>query len=201
MDEERIVEETAVDTEQEESEVELDSDDLLDALQALEEEEKQEQLQKNKNAEEARKRREQKQKLEKQQAMQETEQSEESEQESILKQVEDLKTKYPEVEVEKLNNDKDFVEYIDGRWGKGGKTLTELYESYTSLVARLTQSKTEKVKATPSLKGASSVGGNDDYYTKEELATLRVKMPYMTTKQYNAVAEKYKQSIKYHKGE
>lgn len=186
----------------------LEEDDFLASLEELDREEQEEQREKNRNAEEARKRRERqaKGKAEQEQAEDvskggdESEVDTESKDDDIRKQFEEFAEKYPDVGLTGLKEDKDFNEYIDGKWEKGGKTLTELYGAYVDFRTRLSHN--ERRTATPSLKGSSSSSvGNDEYFTKEELAEIKAKMPYMSSKQYNAIAEKYKNSVKYHKGE
>ena len=186
----------------------LEEDDFLASLEELDREEQEEQREKNRNAEEARKRRERqaKEKAEQEQAEDvskggdESEVDTESKDDDIRKQFEEFAEKYPDVGLTGLKEDKDFNEYIDGKWEKGGKTLTELYGAYVDFRTRLSHN--ERRTATPSLKGSSSASvGSDEYFTQEELAQIKAKMPYMNSKQYNAIAEKYKNSVKYHKGE
>jgi len=210
MDELENIETEQVATEEvaETDEYGLEEDDFLASLEELDREEQEEQREKNRNAEEARKRRERqaKEKAEQEQAEDvskggdESEVDTESKDDDIRKQFEEFAEKYPDVGLTGLKEDKDFNEYIDGKWEKGGKTLTELYGAYVDFRTRLSQN--ERRTATPSLKGSSSASvGNDEYFTQEELTQIKAKMPYMSSKQYNAIAEKYKNSVKYHKGE
>lgn len=210
MDELENIETEQVATEEvaETDEYGLEEDDFLASLEELDREEQEEQREKNRNAEEARKRRERqaKEKAEQEQAEDvskggdESEVNTESKDDDIRKQFEEFAEKYPDVGLTGLQEDKDFNEYIDGKWEKGGKTLTELYGAYVDFRTRLSQN--ERRTATPSLKGSSSSSvGNDEYFTQEELAQIKAKMPYMSSKQYSAIAEKYKNSVKYHKGE
>lgn len=203
-----VEQEVSTDEVTETDEYGLEEDDFLASLEELEREEQEEQREKNRNAEEARKRRERQAKERAEQEStseekprKETEQVEQGDNNTdIQKQFEDFAEKYPNVSFTDLKYDKDFNEYIDGKWEKGGKTLAELYGSYIDFRTRLSHN--ERRTATPSLKGASSSSvGNDEYFTQEELTQIRAKMPYMNSKQFNAIAEKYKNSIKYHKGE
>lgn len=174
---------------------------------------------KNKNAEEARKRRESEAKAkaeakakeeEANKAKEETQvEDEELKEIAPQQQVKDLITKYPNLDLGELDKNENFQEYLQGKWVKGGKSITEIYEAYLGYEARLTkQDKVEvekqyQKKSTPSLKGSSGgTGGTtkvEDVYTKEELESLSAKMPYMNSKQYASIEEKYERSIKYHK--
>lgn len=174
---------------------------------------------KNKNAEEARKRRESEAKAKAEAKAKEEEankakektQVEDEEVEEITpqQQVKDLITKYPTIDLGELDNNENFQEYLQGKWVKGGKSITEIYEAYLSYEARITKQDKAEVekqyqkKSTPSLRGSSGgTGGTtkvEDVYTKEELESLSAKMPYMNPKQYASIEEKYERSIKYHR--
>ena len=117
---------------------------------------------KKKNAEEAQKRREReaKEKAEKeakekaeaeakakaeQEAKQKTEEETRAKSESgnqrenqvtkLAKQIADFRIKNPEIDIEKLQKDTDFTEYLSGKL-LGKKTFTELFESYNAFVNR-----------------------------------------------------------------
>lgn len=174
---------------------------------------------KNKNAEEARKRRESEAKAKAEAKAKEEEankakektQVEDEEVEEITpqQQVKDLIKKYPTIDLGELDNNENFQEYLQGKWVKGGKSITEIYEAYLSYEARITKQDKAEVekqyqkKSTPSLRGSSGgTGGTtkvEDVYTKEELESLSAKMPYMNSKQYASIEEKYERSIKYHR--
>ncbi len=166
---------------------------------------------KNKNAEEARKRRESEEKAKAEAKAKEEAQvvNEESKEITPQQQVKDLITKYPNLDLGELDTNENFQEYLQGKWVKGGKSITEIYEAYLGYEARLTKQDKAEVekqyqrKSTPSLRGSSGgTGGTtkvEDVYTKEELESLSAKMPYMNPKQYASIEEKYERSIKYHK--
>lgn len=170
---------------------------------------------KNKNAEEARKRRESEAKAKAEaKAKEEADKAKEepqAEDKEITpeQQVKELITKYPNLDLGELDKNENFQEYLQGKWVKGGKSITEIYEAYLGYEARLTKQDKAEVekqyqkKSTPSLKGSSGgTGGTtkvEDVYTKEELESLSAKMPYMNPKQYASIEEKYERSIKYHK--
>lgn len=166
---------------------------------------------KNKNAEEARKRRESEAKAKAEAKAKEEAQvvNEESKEITPQQQVKDLITKYPNLDLGELDTNENFQEYLQGKWVKGGKSITEIYEAYLGYEARLTKQDKAEVekqyqrKSTPSLRGSSGgTGGTtkvEDVYTKEELESLSAKMPYMNPKQYASIEEKYERSIKYHR--
>lgn len=173
---------------------------------------------KNKNAEEARKRRESEAKAKAEaKAKEEADKAkeeppvvdEESKEITPQQQVKDLITKYPNLDLGELDTNENFQEYLQGKWVKGGKSITEIYEAYLGYEARLTKQDKAEVekqyqkKSTPSLRGSNGgTGGTtkvEDVYTREELESLSAKMPYMNPKQYASIEEKYERSIKYHR--
>lgn len=203
---------------------EIDNQEKGDEPNDEDEEAKAEALRiKNKNAEEARKRRESEAKAkakaeaeskakeeEAKKAKEESQvEDEESKEITPQQQVKDLITKYPALDLGELDKNENFQEYLQGKWVKGGKNITEIYEAYLSYEARLTKQdkadveKQYQKKSTPSLKGSSGGNGGttkvEDVYTKEELESLSAKMPYMNPKQYASIEEKYERSIKYHR--
>lgn len=124
-------------------------------------------------------------------------------------QVKELVEKYPEIDLKELDNDKDFQEYLQGKWVKDGISITKIYENYVDFRTRLTKETKEEITkkftkvSTPNLRGSSGGSGGDerlhDIYTKEELISLSQKMPFMHPKQYSAIEEKYERSIKHYK--
>lgn len=211
----------------EEIDDEDDDNEFLKSLEEIDDEEKGDEPNeeakaealriKNKNAEEARKRRESeakakaKAKEEEANKAKEESQVEDEELKEITpqQQVKDLITKYPNLDLGELDNNENFQEYLQGKWVKGGKSITEIYEAYLGYEARLTKQDKAEVekqyqkKSTPSLRGSNGgTGGTtkvEDVYTREELESLSVKMPYMNPKQYASIEEKYERSIKYHR--
>ena len=87
---------------------------------------------KNKNAEEARKRRESEAKAKAEAKAKEEAQvvNEESKEITPQQQVKDLITKYPNLDLGELDTNENFQEYLQGKWVKGGKSITEIYEAY-----------------------------------------------------------------------
>lgn len=194
---------------------EIDNQEKGDEPDDEDEEAKAEALRiKNKNAEEARKRRESEAKA-KAEAKAKEEKANKAKEETQVEeitpqqQVKDLITKYPNLDLGELDKNENFQEYLQGKWVKGGKSITNIYEAYLGYEARLTKKdkleveKQYQKKSTPSLKGSSGgTGGTtkvEDVYTREELESLSAKMPYMNPKQYASIEEKYERSIKYHK--
>lgn len=191
--------------------------DIDNSNEELTEEEKtrleEEQRRKNKDAEEARKRREEEAKQQK--VLEEEKEkkqggNEESEEKysTAQEQVKELKTKYPELDLEELDKDSDFQEYLQGKWVKGGKTITKIYEDFVNFKVRLSSKTKEDVesnyrkKSTPNIQNSGSNGGAsgvEDVYTREELDNLSQKMPYMSSKEYEKIEKKYERSINYYK--
>lgn len=64
--------------------------------------------------------------------------------EQIDKEFSEFKDKYPSVKIPELLADPDFKDYADGRLGKGGKTLTQLYESFQNLKKKFGGSEEEE---------------------------------------------------------
>lgn len=202
------------------------------------EESEEEKRLKNKNAEEARKRREAeaKQKAEKEaetqeevveedeevveekpvekgdeEVVEEDEEDEEDEKKhpSPQDQVRELIGKYPEIDLEGLDKNQDFQEYLQGKWYVGGKTITELYEGFVDFTSRLTKTSKEEIqklhvkKSTPNIKGSSGGTGTntkqEDIYSIEEIQDMNRRMPFMTPKEFAKIEEKLEKSIKFHK--
>lgn len=180
-----------------------------------------EQRQKNKDAEEARKRREEEARVKAEEEAKlkaEEEARIKAEEEakgkdgdvdtntnSPQQQVRDFSTKYPEVDLRELDNDKDFQEYLKGKWHKGGDSITTIYENYVNFASRISNRAKEEVeskfrRSTPNLKGSGGSGGTSGVglYSKEEVEALREKMPTMTPKEYDRIEKKYNESVSYH---
>ena len=64
--------------------------------------------------------------------------------EQIDKEFAEFRGKYPTTKISELLQDPDFKDYADGRLGKGGKTLTQLYESFLKLKEKLVGKKEEE---------------------------------------------------------
>ena len=193
---------------------EEDDNEFLKSLEALdkEEEEKErlakeeEERIKNKNAEEARKRREAEAKAKKEQEDLKKANKEATEQ-SAKEQVNELINKYPDIDLGELDKNQDFQEYLEGKWYKGGKSITQIYENFIDFQTRITKGKKEdieqqyKKKSTPSIKSSGGGGGSDgkDVYTKEELIALTDKIPFMSSTKYAEIEAKLERSVEYHK--
>lgn len=208
---------------------EIDSQDEDEDENEEDDEEDDEALRiKNKNAEEARKRREAeaKAKLEeeaKAKILEEQKPKEKEDDDGIeeddgntqeknkepQKQVKELVEKYPDLDLGELDKNEDFQEYLQGKWFKGGKTITEIYEAFISFKSRILNQEKAEVekqyhkKSTPSIKGSSGGNGGDnkqiDIYSKEEIEILSAKLPFMSAKEYNMIEAKLDRSIKHHK--
>jgi chemotaxis protein histidine kinase CheA len=124
---------------------------------------------------------------------------------NATKDVRAFREKYPDVDVNELAKDKDFMRLARREWGPDGSTLIEVYEYYTDFVSRVSQKAKEDVasayakKGTPSLRGSgSSSGGIGDIYSEDDVKRIAKKMPTMTQKEYDAVIDKYLRSVAFY---
>lgn len=182
---------------------------------------------KNKNAEEARKRREAEAKAkaeaeEKEEAKKENPKTKEEEEDSDededdddvktkeltpQEQVKELANKHPDVDLGELDRNKDFQEYLQGKWHKNGKTITEIYEAFIDFETRISKKEKKEIeskykKSGPSIKGGGGNGGNgkdEQIYSMEELQSISEKMPFMKPSEYAKIEEKFERSVKHHK--
>ena len=204
---------------------------LLNVEDEEEEEKKAEEAQriKNKNAEEARKRREAEAKLAKEQeeevAVEETEEVVEEvveEPQVEEKPVEEVKTKpkdenvnrlgeqlvkfkqkYPQIDLEQLDQDKAFKRYIDGKL-LGNKDFISLYEDFVEMKAEIqgVESKTIErnyIKAQSSSGSSTSTSTtSSDVFSEEEMRKLAQRIPLMNPKDVAKIEEKLNRSIAYY---
>jgi len=77
--------------------------------------------------------------------------------EQIDKEFAEFRGKYPSVDLRALLKDPDFADYADGRLGKGGKTLVQLYEAFNNFKKKLSGNKEEEEDT--GKKGAPSPNG------------------------------------------
>ncbi len=184
---------------------------------------------KKKNAEEAQKRREReaKEKAEKEakvkaeaeakaKAEQETKQKAEEETRAkgesgnqrenqvteLAKQIADFRIKNPEIDIEKLQKDTDFTEYLSGKL-LGKKTFTELFESYNNFVKRIggvsPKEQYSKNADKPSSKSANKgTTLPEDVYTEEEMKRIARKMPFMSRQELEKINDKLNRSLAYY---
>lgn len=120
----------------------------------------------------------------------------------LSKQIADFKTKYPDVDIQKLQKDADFTEYLEGKLLRK-KTFSELYANYSDYVKRVGGKDTAEIygkNANKPSSGGSHTGDPTptDIYSEEELKALNEKIPLMDDKKYDAVAAKLKRSIAYY---
>lgn len=78
--------------------------------------------------------------------------------EQIDKEFTEFRGKYPTIKISELLQDPDFKDYADGRLGKGGKTLTQLYENFLKLKEKF-GGKNEKEEEDDGKRGAPSPTG------------------------------------------
>lgn len=205
-----------------------DDEEFINSLLGTddEEDEKAEEAQriKNKNAEEARKRREAEAKAQAEQQpveeakVEETPKVEETKEEPVEEvkeqpktqdvnrlgeQLVEFKKKYPEIDLQELDNDRTFKRYIDGKL-LGSRDFTALYEEFIDFKADLSGVETQAIQRNY-IKAQSSSGSSTststttgDIFSEEEMKQLSGKLPLMNPKDISKVEEKLKRSIAYY---
>lgn len=179
---------------------------------------------KNKNAEEARKRREAEAKAQAEQQqvedakVEETPKVEEAKKEPVEEvkeqpkkqdvnrlgeQLVEFKKKYPEIDLQELDNDRTFKRYIDGKL-LGSRDFTALYEEFIEFKADLSGVETQAIQRNY-IKAQSSSGSSTststttgDIFSEEEMKQLSGRLPLMNPKDLSKVEEKLKRSIAYY---
>jgi hypothetical protein len=179
---------------------------------------------KNKNAEEARKRRESEAKTQAEQQqvedakVEETPKVEEAKKEPVEEvkeqpkkqdvnrlgeQLVEFKKKYPEIDLQELDNDRTFKRYIDGKL-LGSRDFTALYEEFIEFKADLSGVETQAIQRNY-IKAQSSSGSSTststttgDIFSEEEMKQLSGRLPLMNPKDLSKVEEKLKRSIAYY---
>lgn len=118
-------------------------------------------------------------------------------------QLVDFKTKYPDIDLAQLDNDKAFKKFIDGKL-LGKKDFTNLYEEYVELKAEITGVE-QKVIRTNYQKAQSSSGSSvspvanrGEVFSEEELRKIASRLPTMNPKEAAKIEEKLKKSIAYY---
>ena len=211
-DEDTVVEETAVEpTAEEKTEAELKKKNSEEAQKRREREakekaekeakEKAEQEAKEK-AEAERAQAEAKKKLEDEaRAKGESEQKKESQVLELAKQIADFKNKHPEVDIQKLQKDINFTEYLSGKL-LGKKSFTELFDSYSEFVKRVGGKDLNELKknADKPTSGSANKGiaVPDDVYSEEELKRLAKKLPFMNMREADKISAKINRSIAFY---
>lgn len=175
---------------------------------------------KNKNAEEARKRREAEAKAQAEaQATAEEETPQEVKEEPKVEeaaekpketnvnrlgeQLVEFKRKYPDIELQQLDEDKAFKRFIDGKL-LGSKDFTALYEEFIDFKAELTGVETQAITRNY-IKAQSSSGSSTststttgDVFSEEEMRQLSARIPVMNPRDVAKIEEKLKRSIAYY---
>lgn len=199
-------------------------EDLLKDEPELSEEEKRK---KNKDAEEARKRREAEEKAKKEaeekakaeaeekakaeaeeKARLEAEQKKRSEQTQKLgDQLIQFKKAYPDVDLQTLDKDANFKNFIDGKL-LGKKDFKTLYEDYLNLTSSISGKTADEIKKIHQIKAGSSTGTStpqgtpkvsDDVYSREELDRLTRKLPLMSDAEAKKIMAKFDKSVEFYK--
>lgn len=179
---------------------------------------------KNKNAEEARKRREAEAKAQAEaQPVEEAPAQEETPQEvkeetkveeaaekpketnvnRLGEQLVEFKRKYPDIELQQLDEDKAFKRFIDGKL-LGSKDFTALYEEFIDFKAELTGVESQAITRNY-IKAQSSSGSSTststttgDVFSEEEMRQLSARIPLMNPRDVAKIEEKLKRSIAYY---
>lgn len=223
VEEEVVEEELEKETEVNETETdeELSDEDFIKSLQEADDElfedeeteeqkeaaDKKRQTQEQKNAEEARKRREAEAKKQKEAEDDKKEEAPEVERakkvDELGKQLKEFHDKYPDIDIAKLDEDKDFKNYLEGKV-LGKKNFTSLYEDYVGMVSRFTN-KTNKIIEENYQKSKASSGSArststdvQDVYSEDELAKISQKLPFMSRKEAERVTQKLEKSIAFY---
>ena len=120
----------------------------------------------------------------------------------LAKQIADFRIKNPEIDIEKLQKDTDFTEYLSGKL-LGKKTFTELFESYNAFVNRIggvsPKEQYSKNADKPSSKSANKgTTLPEDVYTEEEMKRIASKMPFMSRQELEKINEKLNRSLAYY---
>jgi hypothetical protein len=120
----------------------------------------------------------------------------------LAKQIADFRIKNPEIDIEKLQKDTDFTEYLSGKL-LGKKTFTELFESYNNFVNRIggvsPREQYSKNADKPSSKSANKgTTLPEDVYTEEEMERIARKMPFMSRQELAKINEKLNRSLAYY---
>lgn len=120
----------------------------------------------------------------------------------LSKQIADFRIKNPEIDIEKLQKDTDFTEYLSGKL-LGKKTFTELFESYNNFVNRIggvpPKEQYSKNADKPSSKSANKgTTLPEDVYTEEEMKRIASKMPFMSRQELAKINEKLNRSVAYY---
>jgi len=120
----------------------------------------------------------------------------------LAKQIADFRIKHPEIDIEKLQKDTNFTEYLSGKL-LGKKTFTELFESYNAFVNRIggvsPKEQYSKNADKPSSKSANKgTTLPEDVYTEEEMERIARKMPFMSRQELEKINEKLNRSLAYY---
>lgn len=135
-------------------------------------------------------------------AKSESEKQRENQVTELAKQIADFRIKNPEIDIEKLQKDTNFTEYLSGKL-LGKKTFTELFESYNAFVNRIggvsPKEQYSKNADKPSSKSANKgTTLPEDVYTEEEMERIARKMPFMSRQELEKINEKLNRSMAYY---
>jgi len=124
-------------------------------------------------------------------------------QNALGEQLQTFKGKYPDVDLGKLDNDKNFKRFIDGKV-LGKKDFTALYEDFVDFKAEVGSVEKEAILKNHRKSNSSSgsaKGGNEtpaEIYSEEELRKMADKLPFMSRKDAAKVEERINKSIAYY---
>lgn len=120
----------------------------------------------------------------------------------LAKQISDFKIKHPEIDIQKLQKDANFNEYLSGKL-LGKKSFTDLFESYSEFVKRVGGQNTSELynkNAEKPSSGSAKKGTQvpDDIYSEEDMNRLAKKIPFMSRQELAKINDKLNRSVAYY---
>ena len=120
----------------------------------------------------------------------------------LAKQISDFKIKHPEIDIQKLQKDENFNEYLSGKL-LGKKSFTDLFESYSEFVKRVGGQNTAELynkNAEKPSSGSAKKGTQvpDDIYSEEDMNRLAKKIPFMSRQELAKINDKLNRSVAYY---
>lgn len=115
----------------------------------------------------------------------------------------EFKQKYPDVDLAKLDGDKTFKRFVEGKL-LGKKNFTQIYEEYDEFRRELS-GQSQQQAANSAVKAQASTGSpvstattGTDVYSEDELRRISEKIPFMSPKDAAKIEAKFKRSINYY---
>jgi hypothetical protein len=115
----------------------------------------------------------------------------------------EFKQKYPDVDLAKLDGDRTFKRFVEGKL-LGKKNFTQIYEEYDEFRKELS-GQSQQQAANSAVKAQASTGSpvstattGTDVYSEDELRRISEKLPFMSPKEAAKIEAKFKRSINYY---